>query len=203
MGCHFLLQGIFPTQGSNPGLPHCRWILYQLSQQGSPIKTLNKDTETLTESCSPRVGSPVHSPPLASVSLLGGLPLAEAGSWGGWGDVRAPPPWRPSEPRAHSQERFLSPRHGPALLSQAVIPSLHSSCAGGKGRPLETIQNDGPAWPTPASSCCLRLARVSRCFSVWWLLHTLQRPARMAPPKKNLLPPEGYHQPLLPAPSLL
>jgi len=26
-----LLQGIFPTQGLNPGLPHCRWILYQLS----------------------------------------------------------------------------------------------------------------------------------------------------------------------------
>ena len=33
-----LLQGIFPTQGSNPGLPHCRWILYHLSQQGSPKK---------------------------------------------------------------------------------------------------------------------------------------------------------------------
>ena len=31
-----LLQWIFPTQGSNPGLPHCRWILYQLSHQGSP-----------------------------------------------------------------------------------------------------------------------------------------------------------------------
>ena len=30
------LQGIFPTQGSNPGLLHCRWILYQLSHQGSP-----------------------------------------------------------------------------------------------------------------------------------------------------------------------
>ena len=30
------LQGIFPTQGLNPGLPHCRWILYQLSHQGSP-----------------------------------------------------------------------------------------------------------------------------------------------------------------------
>ena len=29
-----LLQGIFPSQGSNPGLPHCRWILYQLSYQG-------------------------------------------------------------------------------------------------------------------------------------------------------------------------
>ena len=31
-----LLQGIFLTQGSNPGLPHCRWILYQLSHKGSP-----------------------------------------------------------------------------------------------------------------------------------------------------------------------
>ena len=31
-----LLQGIFPTQGSNPGLPHCRRILYQLSHKGSP-----------------------------------------------------------------------------------------------------------------------------------------------------------------------
>ena len=29
-----LLQGIFPTQGSNPGLSHCRW--YQLSHKGSP-----------------------------------------------------------------------------------------------------------------------------------------------------------------------
>ena len=31
VGCHFLLQGIFPTQGSNLGLLHCRQILYQLS----------------------------------------------------------------------------------------------------------------------------------------------------------------------------
>ena len=30
-----LLQGIFSTQGLNPGLPHCRQILYQLSHQGS------------------------------------------------------------------------------------------------------------------------------------------------------------------------
>jgi len=34
--CHALLEGIFPTQGSNPSLPHCRWILYHLSHQGSP-----------------------------------------------------------------------------------------------------------------------------------------------------------------------
>ena len=37
VGSLSLLQGIFPTQGLNPGLPHCRWILNQLSQRGSPI----------------------------------------------------------------------------------------------------------------------------------------------------------------------
>ena len=31
-----LLQGIFPILGLNPGLPRCRWILYQLSHRGSP-----------------------------------------------------------------------------------------------------------------------------------------------------------------------
>ena len=38
--CYLLLQGIFPTQGSNLGLLHCRWILYCLNQtakQGSPV----------------------------------------------------------------------------------------------------------------------------------------------------------------------
>ena len=38
VGCHALLQGIFPTQGSNPGLPNCRQILYHLSHQGSPCR---------------------------------------------------------------------------------------------------------------------------------------------------------------------
>ena len=37
VGCHALLQGIFPTQGSNPHLLHCRRILYRLSLQGSPF----------------------------------------------------------------------------------------------------------------------------------------------------------------------
>ena len=36
VGSRSVLQGIFPTQGSNPGLPYCRWIPYQLSHKGSP-----------------------------------------------------------------------------------------------------------------------------------------------------------------------
>ena len=38
MGSLSLLQGIFPIQGLNPGLPHFRRILYQLSHQGTPIR---------------------------------------------------------------------------------------------------------------------------------------------------------------------
>ena len=46
-----LFQGIFPTQGLKPGVPHCRWILYQLSHQGSPLReqgTVLKVTECFT-----------------------------------------------------------------------------------------------------------------------------------------------------------
>ena len=35
VGCYFLLQESFPTQGLNPGLPHCRQTVYHLSHQGS------------------------------------------------------------------------------------------------------------------------------------------------------------------------
>ena len=40
VGSLSLLQGIFPTQGWNPGLPHCRQILYRLSHQGNCLKGL-------------------------------------------------------------------------------------------------------------------------------------------------------------------
>ena len=45
VGCHALLQGIFPTQGSNLGLPHCRQILYCPSHWGSPV------SEQIKSSC--------------------------------------------------------------------------------------------------------------------------------------------------------
>ena len=44
VGSLLLLQGIFPTQGSNPGLLPCRWILYQLSHKGSPINDDERQT---------------------------------------------------------------------------------------------------------------------------------------------------------------
>ena len=41
VGCHALLQGIFPTQGLNPGVSPCKQILYHLSYQGSSIKIIS------------------------------------------------------------------------------------------------------------------------------------------------------------------
>ena len=45
VGCHFLLQGIFPTQRLNLGLLHCWQILYHLSHQGSP-KQVTRTTKS-------------------------------------------------------------------------------------------------------------------------------------------------------------
>ena len=54
-GLPFLLQEIFPTQGLNPGLPHCRQTLYRLSHQGSKSPFLNSDmceyTQCSEKSC--------------------------------------------------------------------------------------------------------------------------------------------------------
>ena len=54
VGCHALIYGIFSTQGSNPGLLHCWWILYHLSHQGRIetgvyiTESLCSTTETIT-----------------------------------------------------------------------------------------------------------------------------------------------------------
>ena len=61
------LQGIFPTQGLNPGLPHCRQILYQLSHQGSPRNpagsSLNSTSPRLDSSLFPLAGLWTHPLP--------------------------------------------------------------------------------------------------------------------------------------------
>ena len=50
-GVHFysLLQGIFPPQGSNPRLPHCRQMLYHLSHQGNPFRDTIKPLKVMPQ----------------------------------------------------------------------------------------------------------------------------------------------------------
>ena len=66
VGCHSLLQEIFPTQGLNLGLLHCRQTLYHLSHQGSPnLKfQFNSGAQSCLTLCDPMncstPGLPVH-----------------------------------------------------------------------------------------------------------------------------------------------
>ena len=88
-GCHFLLQGIFPTRGSNTGLLHCRQVLYWLNYQGSPkiiliewvsawLITWVSECQTVTPWTTPSRlfcswNSPVRNTGLGSLSLLQGI----------------------------------------------------------------------------------------------------------------------------------
>ena len=56
VGCHALFQGIFPTQGLNPGLSNCRQILYHLSHQGSPRKSTGVGCHFLLQGIFPTQG---------------------------------------------------------------------------------------------------------------------------------------------------
>ena len=72
MGSLSLLQGIFPNQGLNPGLPHCEWILYQLSHKGSP-RILEWVTYSFSSGSS-NPGIEPGSPALQADSLPAELP---------------------------------------------------------------------------------------------------------------------------------
>ena len=65
VGCHAFLQGIFPTQGLNPGLLHRRWMLYHLNHQGSPSGPAAAAAAKTLQSCltlyDPIDGSPPGS----------------------------------------------------------------------------------------------------------------------------------------------
>ena len=56
-GYHFLLQGIFLTQGLNPDLPHCRRILYHLSYCGHKIQAANVSEAECDMDCKGERGS--------------------------------------------------------------------------------------------------------------------------------------------------
>ena len=63
--CHVLLQGIFQTQGSNPGLLHCRRIIYCLSHQGLPKLRFLQPVPQGTRAASKTSECPHPSPSLS------------------------------------------------------------------------------------------------------------------------------------------
>ena len=89
LGWVAMLQGIFPTQGWNPGLPHCRWTLYHLRYRGSPESSLSQ-VETFEF-----LAVVTHS----AVSILGFWPTI---IWARWYPVMGP------RGRTTHQQRLLS-----------------------------------------------------------------------------------------------
>ena len=84
VGSFSLLWGIFPTQGSNPGLPHCWQILYQLSHKGSLISLIGtaKFYVNLINSKSiPKSGSGIDEIPVYNpfTAAFGGYFLTNCG----------------------------------------------------------------------------------------------------------------------------
>ena len=75
VGSHPLLQEIFPTQGSNLGLPHGRQILYHLSHWGSPEQLLPPSRAPLTGTPRARGGLEPQDLPLRSPGLRGHTPV--------------------------------------------------------------------------------------------------------------------------------
>ena len=65
-----LLQGIFPTEESNPGIPHCRQILYQISHQRSPFFSPHTNTHTKWVTCHSKCLAWDISLPLARIKCF-------------------------------------------------------------------------------------------------------------------------------------
>ena len=99
MGGRFLLQGIFPTQGPNPGLLHCRRILYCLSPSGKPPGVKNL---------------PAKAGDMGSVSGLGGSHML-------WNSL--PTLTITSLPVLHTREA-ISVR-SPPITNKNTLHSLH------------------------------------------------------------------------------
>ena len=129
-----LLQGIFPTQGLNPGLPHCRRILYQLSAQGSPIgRSQGCGQIPQGRGCRP------HARGAAGLVTT---------SWWSWGCF-------PSSGRSGTVER-VGPTRAAGLLASAGRrevgcspgPPIHA--AGGGGRTKTQSPSQPPSGPQGA-----------------------------------------------------
>ena len=128
MCCHSLLQGIFPTVGSNPGLQHCRQILYCLSHQGSPNQPyLNKIMFKKKKT------NPLWSTQLVSVSpMVFPLPIPPPP---GDPDRHVQAPSAPGDPTAEQEpgaqdrggrlQRAAQPQH-PGAVRQPADDGAHA-----------------------------------------------------------------------------
>ena len=120
MGSLSLLQGIFPIQGLNPGLLHCRWILYQLSHKGSPQSVKSEDYLLCAWWIILGIQwKPCHYTLVSAQGLLG---ACGGGGWRGRQSLRGPRPLQEGD--RCSSFSSLGNTWRPALTRQvpAILP---------------------------------------------------------------------------------
>ena len=137
VGCHFLLQEIFLTQGSNPGLLHCRQMLYRLINQGSWQQSLLwfQQSGVKARPHHPRrrchhyqsVTSNTHKPSMSSLSpwVLPHLSLAPAGGEEGQEfSSLLTYSLRVIDTRAHFFPSVPTPSHLPLVLERGPLSGV-------------------------------------------------------------------------------
>ena len=144
MGCHFLLQGILPTQGLNPGLSHCRQTLYRLSHQ----EVLKGDYKSfLFTTVYPSLGLSGHSTLERREALSTGRRekfLVQL-SWRAKALITSsPPPWA-----AQSSARLT-------FLPDHILPRPHGLRSPQPGSPSSQITSS----PTPTGCAVLGQAHL-------------------------------------------
>ena len=148
VGSHFLLQGLFLTQGLNLGLLHCRQILYQLSHQGTCCHMPEMDQNgmrTLVLQCH-------WSDSMFSTVVQ--LPLPAGICWpqeSCWGPRQAASCWRPSL-HFPQHEALLA---GWATVSLAFGGTWYSEVVWGSFRLVRYfLQGSGSKWAVSSSLVC-------------------------------------------------
>ena len=84
LGCHALLQVIFPTQGLNPGLLYCRWILYHLSQWAGLGEVASLRDKPHVDLSSPLSSMTSLICSFGQILLSTRVSVYSSGKWGQW-----------------------------------------------------------------------------------------------------------------------
>ena len=136
VACHFLLQGIFPTRGSNLGLPHCRQTLCPLSHQGSPTGFMVGLLVRAPRRLTPRLTSQdccYQCPHPRSRLLLTHTSTGDPQTLSGWAGsiacgITAPFPWVLVHTRFCAFQKSVSPCPVKVLKSDPTSPMIMFTC---------------------------------------------------------------------------
>ena len=160
MGCHFLLQGIFPTQGLNPAVPQCRQMLYPSEPPGKPESTSRAAIIHELIHVSARLPEMLKSE-LTTIQLCSPGSCTQLGAYKTLVEYKskychmtaAPCPCPGPPPSRRGLLWPLSRGGGPRGGSPALRPSIQSSREPYPARHGTPLPQLAAWWPQPYQTC--------------------------------------------------